>query len=128
MPVARHPRPSPRDYPGAESFLPERISLRTLRESVTSCHGCPLYRDATQAVFGEGLAASRVVLIGEEPGDSEDRAGRPFVGPAGRLLDEALEAAQIPRDDVYVTNAVKHFKFVRRGKRRIHQKPTRYEL
>lgn len=87
-----------------------------------------MYKHATQAVFGAGSAASRVMLIGEVPGDSEDLAGKPFVGPAGRLLDEALALAQIPRDEVYVTNAVKHFKFTRRGKRRIHDKPTRYEI
>jgi DNA polymerase len=95
---------------------------------VHTCRGCTLHREATQAVFGEGSAASRVMLIGEVPGDREDLAGKPFVGPSGKLLDEALAVGGIPRDEVYVTNAVKHFKFTRRGKRRIHDKPTRYEI
>jgi DNA polymerase len=99
-----------------------------MREAVQACRGCPLYRAATQAVFGEGSAGARVMLVGEVPGDSEDLAGAPFVGPAGRLLDEALEEAGIARRDVYVTNVVKHFKFTRRGKRRIHDKPDRYEI
>ena len=124
----RHPRPSPEDVPGAQAFLPARHTLPSLREAIPTCHGCTLYRDATQAVFGEGAASARVMLVGEVPGDYEDLAGRPFVGPAGRLLDEALAAAHIPRREVYVTNAVKHFKFVRRGKKRLHDKPTRYEI
>ena len=121
-------KPPPEDVPGAEGFLPVRRTLTAMRSAVQTCHGCTLYRDATQAVFGEGSAHARVVLIGEVPGDSEDVAGKPFVGPAGRLLDEALGVAKIPRTDVYVTNAVKHFKFTRRGKRRIHDKPDRYEI
>ena len=130
MPVvrARHPRPSPEDVPGAQAFLPTRHTLPLLRDAIPTCHGCTLYRDATQAVFGEGLASARVMFVGEVPGDTEDVAGRPFVGPAGWLLDDALAAASIPRRDVYVTNAVKHFKFVRRGKKRLHDKPTRYEI
>jgi uracil-DNA glycosylase family protein len=108
----------------AADFLPERRSLRALREAVHGCRGCPLYANATQAVFGEGAAHARVMLVGEQPGDKEDLAGRPFVGPAGRLLDEALEEAGIDRSEAYVTNAVKHFKWHARGKRRIHQKPT----
>src|SRR5678815_1872106 len=130
MPVvrARQPKPSPEEVPGAEGFLPVRHSLPTLRAAIPTCRGCTLYRDATQAVFGEGAAASRVMLIGEVPGDREDLAGKPFVGPSGQLLDEALALGGIPRDQVYVTNAVKHFKFTRRGKRRIHDKPTRYEI
>ena len=128
VPRARHPRPSPDEVPGAQAFLPERHTLQTLRDAIPTCHGCTLYRDATQAVFGEGSASARVMMVGEVPGDYEDIAGRPFVGPAGRLLDEALAAAHIPRRDVYVTNAVKHFKFVRRGKKRLHDKPTRYEI
>jgi DNA polymerase len=111
----------------AEGFLPKRRTLATLREAVQGCRGCDLYEGATQAVFGEGREHARVLLIGEQPGDSEDLAGRPFVGPAGRLLDEALAAAGIPRDDAYVTNVVKHFKFTRRGKRRVHSRPTRAE-
>ncbi len=130
MPVtrARRPRPPPEEIPGAEAFLPVNHTLHALRAAAPSCHGCPLYKDATQVVFGEGKPSARVMLIGEQPGDSEDIAGKPFVGPAGRLLDEVLEAAGIPRDETYVTNAVKHFKFTRRGKRRIHDKPTRYEI
>lgn len=129
MPVARarSPRPSRADAPGAEPFVPERHTLRVLRDAVHTCRGCTLYKDATQAVFGEGRATSRVMMIGEVPGNSEDLAGRPFVGPAGHLLDEALAHARIPRAEAYLTNAVKHFKFTRRGKRRIHEKPTRYE-
>jgi uracil-DNA glycosylase family protein len=127
MPVARA-RQRPPDMPGADRFLPEHLTLATMRAGVPACHGCPLYREATQAVFGEGAATARVMLIGEQPGDSEDLAGRPFVGPAGKLLDEGLAAAGIPRDAAYVTNVVKHFKFTRRGKRRIHDKPTRYEV
>ncbi len=126
--AVRKPKPSPEEIPGAEAFLPARITLPSLRAAVPSCHGCPLYRHATQAVFGEGSPHARIVVVGEVPGDSEDLAGRPFVGPAGRLLDDALELAGIARDDVYVTNVVKHFKFTRRGKRRIHDKPTRYEI
>jgi uracil-DNA glycosylase family protein len=114
--------------PGAARFLPDHLSLSGMRASVATCHGCPLYKEATQAVFGAGTAHARVMLIGEQPGDSEDLAGKPFVGPAGKLLDEGLAAAGIPRDEAYVTNAVKHFKFVRRGKRRIHDKPNRYEV
>jgi uracil-DNA glycosylase len=112
------------EEPGdATPFLPERESLKTLREAAADCRGCDLWRDATQTVFGEGPKRARVMIVGETPGDREDREGRPFVGPAGRELDKALEAAGIDRDDVYVTNAVKHFKFEERGKRRIHQRP-----
>ncbi|HTR50026.1 MAG TPA: UdgX family uracil-DNA binding protein [Kofleriaceae bacterium] len=124
MPVAR----APASIPGAEGFVPERHELPQLRAAIPACHGCTLYRHATQAVFGEGAPDARVMLIGEVPGDAEDLAGRPFVGPAGRLLDEALAAAHIARDTVYVTNAVKHFKFVRRGKRRLHERPSRHEI
>ena len=126
--AVRAKKPPPEEVPGAQAFLPERHSLTALRAAVQTCHGCTLYREATQAVFGEGAPHARVVLIGEVPGDYEDIAGKPFVGPAGRLLDEALAVAHIPRTDVYVTNAVKHFKFTRRGKKRIHDKPTRYEV
>jgi DNA polymerase len=114
--------------PGAERYLPAESTLPALRAAVSTCRGCPLYQDATQAVFGEGGARARVMLIGEQPGDSEDLAGKPFVGPAGKLLDDALEVAGIPRGEAYVTNVVKHFKFTRRGKRRIHDKPNRYEV
>jgi uracil-DNA glycosylase len=107
----------------ATDFLPERRSLTALREAAAGCRGCDLYEDATQTVFGEGAAKARVVLVGETPGDQEDRQGKPFVGPAGRELDRALERAGIDRKEAYVTNAVKHFRFQERGKRRIHQKP-----
>jgi DNA polymerase len=112
----------------ATPYLPENRSLRTLREAATGCRGCPLHGPATQTVFGEGPRKARLMLVGEVPGDQEDRAGRVFVGPAGRELDRALGAVGIDRDDVYITNAVKHFKFEERGKRRIHQKPSRGEV
>jgi DNA polymerase len=112
----------------AADFLPQRISLPQLRKAVQACQGCTLYCNATQAVFGEGPASAQLMLIGEQPGDQEDLAGRPFVGPAGRVLDESLEQAGIPRDEVFVTNAVKHFKFEPRGKRRIHSKPNAREI
>jgi uracil-DNA glycosylase len=115
------------DTPAIE-FLPEVRSLPALRQAVQGCRGCSLYQHPIQAVFGEGGADSHLMLVGEQPGDMEDRAGRPFVGPAGRLLDDVLDAVGIPRQDVYVTNAVKHFKFKKRGKRRIHDKPTHYEM
>jgi DNA polymerase len=107
----------------AADFLPERTTLRAMREAVQGCRGCDLYEDATQAVFGEGPEKARVVMVGEQPGDKEDIAGRPFVGPAGGLLDRAIEEAGLSRDDVYITNVVKHFRFVLRGKKRIHKKP-----
>lgn len=103
-------------------------SLSVLRQAVQRCEGCDLYRDATQAVFGEGSPRARIMLLGEKPGDREDREGHPFVGPAGRELMKALTAAGVDANDVYITNVVKHFKFVRRGKRRIHQKPTAGEI
>lgn len=112
----------------AADFLPQRISLPALRESVQDCRGCELYRRATQAVLGEGSSRARVMMVGEQPGDEEDVEGRPFVGPAGRLLDRMLEAAGVPRAEVYVTNAVKHFKWIPRGKRRIHQRPSSGEI
>jgi uracil-DNA glycosylase len=112
----------------ATPFLPERSSLKALREAAAGCRGCHLWRGATQTVFGEGRKASRVMLVGEQPGDKEDRAGEPFVGPAGRELDRGLEAAGIDRADAYVTNVVKHFKFEERGRRRIHQTPKRFEI
>jgi DNA polymerase len=107
----------------AAQFLPERRTLESLRAAARSCQGCDLYKNATQTVFGEGPKDASVMLVGEQPGDMEDRQGHPFVGPAGRLLDKALAEARIPRDDVYITNAVKHFKWIQRGKRRLHQKP-----
>jgi uracil-DNA glycosylase family protein len=110
----------------AADFIPPRPTLPRLREAAAGCRGCDLWLDATQTVFGEGTAHAAVMFVGEQPGDQEDRVGRPFVGPAGRLLDEALEAAGIDRGLVYVTNAVKHFKFVRQEliKRRLHKKPN----
>jgi DNA polymerase len=116
------------EAPGAQQFMPTEHTLSALRAAVATCRGCPLYRHATQAVFGEGEERARVMMIGEQPGDSEDLAGRPFVGPAGRVLDAALAAAGIPRTAIYVTNVVKHFKFTRRGKRRLHDKPNHYEV
>ena len=112
----------------AADYFPERLSLTSLRDAARDCRACPLWRTGTQTVFGEGRKASRLLLVGEQPGDKEDLEGRPFVGPAGRLLDEALEEAGIDRSDAYVTNAVKHFKWVGRGKRRIHQKPNATEI
>jgi DNA polymerase len=122
----------------AAQYLPEERSLPVLREAVQACHGCDLYRNATQAVFGEIEAerespnprphSAQLMLIGEQPGDREDLEGRPFVGPAGKLLDQALDQAGIPRTQAYVTNAVKHFKWEPRGKRRIHEKPTLREI
>lgn len=113
---------------GAEAFLPDRRTLSGLREAARECRGCSLYRNATQTVFGEGLVRSRVMFVGEQPGDREDLRGRPFVGPAGRLLDRALEEAGIARDEAFVTNVVKHFKHVRKGKRRIHKRPAAEEI
>jgi uracil-DNA glycosylase family protein len=104
--------------------MPDRLSMSALRAAAAECQGCPLYADATQTVFGEGMLTSEVVLVGEQPGDQEDLAGAPFVGPAGKLLDRALEAAGVDRGKTYVTNAVKHFKWKARGPRRIHDKPT----
>jgi len=111
----------------AADFLPARVTLRTLAEAARECRGCDLYRDATQTVFGEGVPRAEIALVGEQPGDREDREGRPFVGPAGRLLDDSLAEAGIERDDVYLTNVVKHFKFELRGKRRIHRRPDLHE-
>lgn len=113
---------------GAERYVPEGAPLADLAAAARSCEGCGLYRAATQTVFGDGPADAKVVLVGEQPGDREDREGEPFVGPAGALLDRALVEAGIDRRTVYVTNAVKHFKFTERGKRRIHQKPSRTEV
>ena len=107
---------------------PETRSLDKLRDAAAHCKACPLYRHATQTVFGEGKSSADVVFVGEQPGDAEDRAGQPFVGPAGKLLDRALEEAGIDRSEVYVTNAVKHFKWEERGKRRLHKKPNASEI
>jgi uracil-DNA glycosylase len=111
----------------AADFLPERKTLPSLKDALQGCRGCELYRNATQAVSGEGPQSSVIVFIGEQPGNDEDLQGRPFVGPAGRLFERALDEAGIDRSAVYITNAVKHFKFEERGKRRIHKKPSASE-
>jgi uracil-DNA glycosylase family protein len=114
------------DRPGAEQWVPARPSLRSLRAAVQECRGCELHEDATQAVMGSGRARAELVLLGEQPGDREDIEGKPFVGPAGRLLDEALADAGIAPDDVYRSNVVKHFRWSgTRGKQRIHKTPSR---
>jgi uracil-DNA glycosylase family protein len=112
----------------AEPFIPEDRSLHSLAEAIQHCEGCDLYRNATQAVFGEGKKRARVMFVGEQPGDREDIEGHPFVGPAGKLFDKALEEAGISRSDAYITNVVKHFKYTMRGKRRIHQRPDAEEI
>ncbi len=112
----------------AAAFLPPDLSLSSLRAAAGGCRGCDLYKNATQTVFGEGSPEAPIMLVGEQPGDYEDRQGAPFVGPAGQLLDRALADAAIDRKATYVTNAVKHFKWVPRGKRRIHQKPRASEI
>lgn len=115
---------------GAERYVPAGADLDGLRAAAATCQGCDLYKDATQTVFGAGPVDAQVLIVGEVPGDQEDRKGEPFVGPAGRLLDRALDEAGIDRNRVYVTNAVKHFKFTpaERGKRRIHKTPSRTEI
>ena len=117
-------------YPGARQYLPRRLSLPTLRAAVQDCRGCDLYRHATQAVFGEGRRSAMIMFVGEQPGDQEDKQGRVFVGPAGRMLDKALEEVGIDRTQIFLTNAVKHFKFTTmgRGKRRLHSKPSSREV
>jgi len=112
----------------AAPLIPPRPTLKKLRESAAGCRACPLWKTGTQTVFGEGSPRSQVMFVGEQPGDQEDKAGKPFVGPAGRLFDEALQDAGIDRTQVYVTNAVKHFKWRSGGKRRIHQKPNWSEI
>ena len=112
----------------ATSKLPDQLSLPALREAAAGCRACDLYKTGTQTVFGEGAEHAQVMFVGEQPGDREDREGKPFVGPAGRVLDEALEAAGIDREHVYITNAVKHFKWKPQGKRRLHQKPNAAEI
>jgi DNA polymerase len=112
----------------AAAYLPDRLSLSALRDAAAGCKACDLWKTGTQTVFGEGAKKSEVMLVGEQPGDYEDRDGRPFVGPAGQLLDRGLEEAGIDRRLAYVTNVVKHFKWQARGKRRIHQKPNWAEM
>ena len=116
------------EYPTAAAFLPARWTVRSLREAARNCRGCPLYLRATRTVFDEGPVKASLMLIGETPGDQEDKVGRPFVGPAGELLDDALQAARLDRSKTYVTNAVKHFKWEPRGKRRLHAKPSAREI
>jgi DNA polymerase len=112
----------------AADFVPELLTLEALASAAEGCRGCPLYEDATQTVFGQGRASARLMLVGEQPGDKEDKEGEPFVGPAGQLLDRALETAGINRSETYVTNAVKHFKWRPRGNRRLHQTPRVGEI
>jgi uracil-DNA glycosylase len=112
----------------AADFLPHRLSLAALRRAAAQCEGCDLYLNATQTVFGEGPRSARLMLVGETPGDQEDLQGKPFVGPAGQLLDEAIVAAGLSRDEVYLTNAVKHFRWEPRGKRRLHKKPSSRQI
>jgi uracil-DNA glycosylase family protein len=118
----------PKTTGSAAPFVPATTSIRKLSAAAHECTGCDLYKNATQVVFGAGPQKARVMFVGEQPGDQEDRQGQPFVGPAGALLDKALEDAGIPRDEVYVTNAVKHFSWEPRGKRRIHKKPRASEI
>jgi DNA polymerase len=115
-------------WASAVPYLPRRLSLKSLRQAAEGCQGCPLYRHATQTVFGQGRRDARIMLVGEQPGDQEDRQGAPFVGPAGRILDEALATAGIKRDDAYVTNVVKHFKWIAVHRRRMHKKPNAREI
>jgi uracil-DNA glycosylase family protein len=119
---------STEQYPTAEAFMPPRLTLAALREAAEACRGCPLYKTGTQTVFGEGQAKAKLMLVGEQPGDREDREGKPFVGPSGDVLNAALEEVGIDRGAVYVTNAVKHFKWEARGARRIHAKPNAREM
>jgi uracil-DNA glycosylase family protein len=114
--------------PGAEEFLPDKLDYGSLKRAAAGCEGCDLYKNATQTVFGEGPSQASVMFVGEVPGDEEDKVGHPFVGPAGRLLDRALEEAGIQRELVYMTNAVKHFKWKPSGKRRLHDKPNTSEI
>lgn len=118
----------PEKFLTAVPFLPENPTLPRLREAAAGCRGCDLWQRGTQTVFGEGSPHARIMMVGEQPGDKEDLAGRPFVGPAGAVLDKALQEAGIDRNDVYVTNIVKHFKWESRGKRRIHKKPSALEI
>lgn len=130
---APHPSAERKRAPRTAKQAPPRVapdtgSLDVVREATHECKACPLWANATQTVFGEGPDHARIMLVGEQPGDQEDRQGHPFVGPAGRLLDKALDDAGIDRDKVYVTNAVKHFKWEPRGKRRLHKKPGEAEI
>ncbi|HKW96562.1 MAG TPA: UdgX family uracil-DNA binding protein [Bryobacteraceae bacterium] len=115
-------------FTGAAAYLPGSLTLPALQAAVQDCRGCDLYKNATQAVFGEGRASARIVMVGEQPGNEEDVEGRPFVGPAGKILQRAIQEVGLAADDVYITNVVKHFKFEERGKRRIHKKPGAAEV
>jgi uracil-DNA glycosylase len=115
-------------FPGAQEWVPESLTLPALQEAAQDCRGCDLYREATQAVMGSGDSGAALMLLGEQPGDREDVAGEPFVGPAGKVLDRALAEAGIEPEETYVTNAVKHFRFERRGKQRIHKSPSRGQV
>jgi uracil-DNA glycosylase len=117
-----------RERHDATPYLPPERDLEILRAASARCRGCPLWQVGTQTVFGEGSRSARIVLVGEQPGDKEDEQGLPFVGPAGRVLDDALEAAGIPRGEAYITNAVKHFKWTAARKRRLHAKPSAREV
>lgn len=126
--MPKTPTRAARTKKDATPYLPRSRSLVVLRDAAQGCHGCDLYRHATQAVFGEGRRHAAIMLVGEQPGDVEDRKGHPFVGPAGRVLVEAIAAAKLDRTSLFLTNAVKHFKWTPRGKRRIHSKPTHAEV
>jgi DNA polymerase len=126
--MAPRARAAEPEFPGAEAFLPQERDLESLRRAAQECRGCDLWQGSTQAVFGEGPEDAEIVLVGEQPGDREDIEGHPFVGPAGHVLDQALEGAGIERRRVYLTNAVKHFKWEARGTRRLHKKPSRWEV
>lgn len=115
-------------YTTAAPLVPEHATLAELKQAAAGCRACPLWMSGTQTVFGDGSPEARVILVGEQPGDQEDKQGLPFVGPAGRILDRALELAGIERSDAYVTNVVKHFKWIAQGKRRLHQKPNSREI
>src|SRR5579883_2910180 len=120
--------PAPKGKRSASDFMPQELSLESLRKASKRCRGCDLYLRGTQTVFGAGEVHARVIMVGEQPGDKEDLAGQPFVGPAGKLLDRAIAEAGLDRNEVYITNAVKHFKWEPRGKRRIHKKPNTIEI
>jgi uracil-DNA glycosylase len=126
--AGRHPGREPEPGEPVSELIPDKPTLKTVRETAAGCKACDLYARGTQTVFGEGPKQASVMLVGEQPGDAEDLAGHPFVGPAGKLLDKALAEAGIDRRQVYVTNVVKHFKWEPRGKRRIHQKPNAAEI
>lgn len=125
--ISRRPPPK-EDSETAAPFIPPHPTIEKLQDAARECRACPLWKTGTQTVFGEGSRHAKVIFVGEQPGNEEDLAGKPFVGPAGKLLDKALLAAGIDRDEVYVTNAVKHFKWEPKGKRRLHKKPNSREI